>query len=83
MTEYPAWVCGECAEEAGGRMPEGHLATFHHGRCGVCEKKAAVTELRDFRYPALERLNAVRAKLQNAAPAGNKPEEVLETEYAY
>lgn len=89
LTEYPLWVCGECAEEAGGKWPKGHVATVNCLRCGVCERETCVTHPRAYGRPSLECLNAVRARLQNAAPAGgkpeevSKPEEVMGTEYAF
>lgn len=48
---YPSWICTECAYRHGGTMPEGHLATWHIGTCGVCGKEKEVTQPRDFRYP--------------------------------
>lgn len=48
---YPDWICDECAERTGGRMPEGHLCTVHEGTCGVCLERKIVTEPRDYRYP--------------------------------
>lgn len=52
--EYPDWVCFDCAIKAGGKMPEGHLATFHVGVCDVCFDKKIVTEPRDYGYPKFE-----------------------------
>lgn len=48
---YPAWICSDCADRAGGKMPEGHLCTVHEGTCGVCLERKYVTEPRDYRYP--------------------------------
>ncbi len=48
---YPSWICRECGIDFG-RQPHGHLATFHQGQCGWCEKDdVAVTEPRDYGYP--------------------------------
>lgn len=43
------WICFDCAEAVGSRVPEGHLCTVHVGTCDVCGKNVAVTEPRDFR----------------------------------
>ncbi len=48
---YPVWSCGECAERAGGRWPDGHLGTFHSNYCQVCGNKKPVTSPRDWGYP--------------------------------
>ncbi|MBU0846946.1 hypothetical protein KKH23_07110 [Patescibacteria group bacterium] len=44
----PAWICFECAQRRGARIPEGHAYTVHVDICGICEKEKAVTEPRDF-----------------------------------
>lgn len=50
--DYPTWVCTECAEAAGGKMPVDHLATWHYDKCDVCGgEKKTVTQPRDFGYP--------------------------------
>ena len=51
MTDYPQWICTQCAESNGGRMPDGHLATWHNGICGWCNEEKSVTQPRDFGYP--------------------------------
>jgi len=48
---YPVWSCGDCASEAGGQWPKGHLGTFHSNYCPVCGNKRAVTSPRDWGYP--------------------------------
>lgn len=55
MRDYPSWTCHECAIKAGGKVVEGHLATWHYGTCDVCNDKKGVTEPRDYRYPNYER----------------------------
>lgn len=45
------YLCGQCAEGAGGRWPEGHKATFHGGTCYVCSKKASLCALSDWQWP--------------------------------
>ena len=46
---YPEWICSPCGNKHGNGMPEGHLATWHAGVCGICGAKTGVTEPRDFR----------------------------------
>lgn len=43
---YPVWVCAKCGEKYGNRIP--HMATWHNGICGVCNRPRAVTEPRDY-----------------------------------
>ncbi len=43
------WICNDCAKEKNWSMNEGHLATFHVGRCDICKEEKAVTEPRDYR----------------------------------
>lgn len=50
-SNYPRWTCSGCAEEAGGKWPRGHVATWHSNICPVCGEQKAVTEPRDYRYP--------------------------------
>ena len=45
---YPAWICRPCGRKHGRGWPEGHVATFHIGTCGVCGIAAPVSEPRDF-----------------------------------
>jgi hypothetical protein len=53
----PDWVCTDCGRQwglwwDGGEYagPATHCATFHSGKCGVCNAKKAVTEARDYGY---------------------------------
>lgn len=48
---YPAWTCADCAIEAGGSTPSGHISCWHDGECSICGEITAVTQPRDFRYP--------------------------------
>ena len=49
---YPSWICADCGTNYGRPMPKGHVATWHKGVCGWCERSnVSVTEPRDFRYP--------------------------------
>lgn len=43
---YPQWICVDCGEKHGRRVPE--VATWHYGKCGVCGYPRSVTEPRDF-----------------------------------
>ena len=45
-SEYPAWVCAPCGHKYGRRKCG--VATWHEDDCGVCGKRAVVTEPRDF-----------------------------------
>ena len=42
----PEWVCVDCGERYGRRLPK--YATLSMGECGVCGKEKAVTEPRDY-----------------------------------
>lgn len=58
MKYYPSWTCHDCAVKSGGSMPDGHIATWHEGKCGCCEETKPVTEPRDYRYPDFTSLKA-------------------------
>jgi hypothetical protein len=47
---YPAWICRPCGEKHGRGMSAGHVSTWHMDTCGVCGRRAEVTEPRDFRH---------------------------------
>ena len=47
-SDEPSLVCTPCASERGARMPEGHIATYYTGVCGICKKLKDVTEPRDY-----------------------------------
>lgn len=44
------WICEECAIKRGATWPEGHIATFHNGKCDLCEREMAVTTPSDFKW---------------------------------
>lgn len=48
------WICSECAKSKGGYWPEGHVGTFHDGKCDVCEREKLVTEPRDYRLSSTD-----------------------------
>lgn len=33
------YICGECANKMGWKMPSGHCCTTHEDRCDVCKLK--------------------------------------------
>lgn len=45
------WICAECAEKKGGKMPVGHICTVCHDKCEYCGKEDTVIPIRDFRWP--------------------------------
>jgi len=47
---YPAWICANCGDKYG-KMPQGHIATWHEDTCGWCGEVKSVTEPRDYGYP--------------------------------
>jgi hypothetical protein len=49
--EYPTYVCDICAILNGGKWPVGHVATFHHGKCGWCGDSCSITSTREYGYP--------------------------------
>lgn len=44
----PGWVCFDCADERGAKIPKGHCYTVHVDLCGICKKEKRVTEPRDY-----------------------------------
>jgi hypothetical protein len=49
MTDYPDYICAPCGKRYGRGMPEGHLPTYHVGRCGIYGQDGVeVTEPRDW-----------------------------------
>lgn len=42
------WLCGDCATEAGGKMPEGHVCTVIHGKCKFCSQERTLIPWVDF-----------------------------------
>jgi hypothetical protein len=56
------FCCHDCAIKAGGRMPTGHIATYHDGVCDVCGVLKTVTEPRDYRYPRFDNILGVDNK---------------------
>jgi hypothetical protein len=44
----PSWVCFDCADNRGAKIPVGHIYTGHKDVCGMCNTIQTVTEPRDF-----------------------------------
>lgn len=44
-------VCSQCAEEAGGVWPTGHVATMSMGKCDVCYFDRVVCSPGDWNWP--------------------------------
>lgn len=47
MKDYPRWTCHECGVKHGRKKAPG-VASWHYGKCDVCEKNKEVTEPRDY-----------------------------------
>lgn len=47
---YPDWVCHDCGVAHTTKLP--WMSTWHNSHCGVCGKWTAVTQPRDYGYPA-------------------------------
>lgn len=58
------WVCRECAAAQGGKVPDGHMPTWHIDRCGICEESKPVTEPRDFRPRSQQLSRAAKLQMQ-------------------
>ena len=43
-------ICSECAEERGGKWPEGHAATMHTAECKYCGDEAALANIGDWNW---------------------------------
>lgn len=54
------WICNRCAEKAGGRIPDGHIATWHWDICDACGKRKPCTQPRDFQ-PRPDRDSVMRS----------------------
>ena len=45
------FICCACAERLGGKWPDDHLATMHHGECQVCGLGATLSNVGDWDWP--------------------------------
>lgn len=63
MNNYPYESCFDCGKEAG-HIPKGHMSSVWQGKCEICEQEKPVTELRDFCYPSIKKLNIIRKRLK-------------------
>ena len=50
MKKIINWICRECAFKHCNhkQVKEGHLVTWHAGKCDICEEEKILTEPRDF-----------------------------------
>ena len=49
---HSEYICTDCAEERGGRWPEGHAATWHEGECEYCHTpEVALSNIGDWNWP--------------------------------
>jgi hypothetical protein len=46
MKNYPQWSCWECGTKHGTKKER--IATWHFGKCDVCNQNKNVTQPRDF-----------------------------------
>ena len=44
------YLCSECAEEHGGKWPEGHCATFHESTCELCGEQKYLCCVSDWNW---------------------------------
>lgn len=51
MIRVDGSICPECAKEQGGVWPDGHVATFSHGTCSVCEQEKTTCAVSDYSWP--------------------------------
>jgi hypothetical protein len=52
------YMCGDCAENLGGRWPRGHRATFHPAICPICKHTRAVASWDDWNWPKAKAADA-------------------------
>ena len=45
------YICLDCAEKLGWRIPEDHRATMHYGICCKCQERRALACYDDFLIP--------------------------------
>jgi hypothetical protein len=50
------YLCAECADGLGWRWPEGHCATMHTGKCGVCGEEKSLSCWNDWLVPGEDRM---------------------------
>jgi len=48
--KYNDYICSDCARNKGAEWPEGHVATFHTGKCKVCREEAGVCAVSDWNW---------------------------------
>lgn len=50
LIKQGCYLCGDCADENGGKWPKGHVATFHAGKCNICGKEASLCCATDYDF---------------------------------
>lgn len=45
---YPQWICVDCGQKHGKRVPQFHIFTAHINKCDVCGYTKIVSEPRDY-----------------------------------
>ena len=49
------YLCASCAQELGGKWPEGHVATFHFAKCDACKQSRGLANIGDWDWPDRKR----------------------------
>lgn len=60
------YLCGECAENLGGRWPRGHRATFHGNICPVCLEVKMLASWDDWNWPRAKEIDRAAKALRKA-----------------
>lgn len=68
------WVCNDCGIHHGSYTRS--VSTFHEGKCDICQKKAVVTESRDYGYLQKGR-KKVQEALKKEITKNNSPKETI------
>jgi hypothetical protein len=54
------YICSECARKNGAVWPEGHVATFHEGKCYTCKQQKVLCAVSDWSWPNIRGPKAPR-----------------------
>ena len=52
------YLCGQCAENLGGKWPKGHRASFHPAKCPICKDCRPIACWDDWNWPKVPMINA-------------------------